>query len=144
MATHTAIIDSAAAVVRSGGIRAVYQPIVDLETGRAIGYEALARGPVGTRLEMPGPLFAAARAEGILGAFDRACREQALAEALRQGMRDDDLLFLNVEPEGLESEGVLDRLGEDRLGRVSVVVELTERALTARPSEVLAAVRWLR
>jgi EAL domain-containing protein (putative c-di-GMP-specific phosphodiesterase class I) len=144
MATHTAIIDSASAVLRSGGIRAVYQPIVELDSGRPVGYEALARGPVGSRLEMPGPLFQAARAEGILGAFDRACREHALAEALRQGLRGDDLLFLNVEPQGLGHGGVLERIGEDGLGQVSVVVELTERALAARPSEVLAAVRWLR
>ena len=39
---------------------------------------------------------------------------------------------------------MLDRFAEDRLTHVSVVVELTERALTARPREVLAAVRWLR
>ncbi len=144
MATHTAVIDSAAAVLRSGSIRAVYQPIVDLGSGRPLGYEALARGPVGSRLEMPGPLFEAARAEGILGAFDRACRERALSEALRQGLRGEDLLFLNAEPDGLRREGVLDRIAEGGLGRVSVVVELTERALTSRPSEVLAAVRWLR
>jgi EAL domain-containing protein (putative c-di-GMP-specific phosphodiesterase class I) len=144
MATHTAPSDSVSAVVRSGGIRAVYQPIVDLDTGRPVGYEALARGPVGSPLEMPDALFEAARAEGILGSFDRACREHALAEALRQGLRGDDLLFLNAEPAGLEREGVLDRMAEDGLGQVSVVVELTERALAARPAEVLAAVRWLR
>jgi EAL domain-containing protein (putative c-di-GMP-specific phosphodiesterase class I) len=144
MATHTAPSDSVSAVLRAGGIRAVYQPIVDLDTGRPVGYEALARGPVGSPLEMPDALFEAARAEGILGAFDRACREHALAEALRQGLHGDDLLFLNAEPAGLEREGILDRRVEDGLGQVSVVVELTERALAARPSEVLAAVRWLR
>jgi EAL domain-containing protein (putative c-di-GMP-specific phosphodiesterase class I) len=144
MATHTAVIDSAAAVLRSGGIRPVYQPIVDLASGRPVGYEALARGPRGSSLEMPGALFAAARAEGILGSFDRACREQALAVALRHGLSGDDLLFLNVEPDGLAQEGVLDRIGEAGLDQVSVVVELTERALASRPSEVLAAVRWLR
>lgn len=144
MATHTAMIDSASAVLRSGGIRAVYQPIVDLESGRPIGYEALTRGPAGSRLEMPEPLFDAARDEGILGSFDSACREHALAEALRQGLGGDDLLFLNVEPDGVEHEAVLDRMGEDGLGQISVVVELTERALASRPSEVLAAVRWLR
>jgi EAL domain-containing protein (putative c-di-GMP-specific phosphodiesterase class I) len=144
MHTKTAPIDSAAAMIRAGAIRAVYQPIVDLATGAAVGYEALARGPVGSPLELPGALFEAARAEGVLGAFDRACREHALAEALRQGLRGDDLLFLNVEPDGLEADGVLDRMAENRLGDVSVVVELTERALAARPSEVIAAVRWLR
>jgi EAL domain-containing protein (putative c-di-GMP-specific phosphodiesterase class I) len=144
MATHTAPSDSAAAVIRSGGIRAVYQPIVDLATGHPVGYEALARGPVGSPLEMPDALFKAAREEGIIGAFDRACRAHALAEALRQGLRGDDLLFLNVEPAGLEPEGVLDRRVVDGLDQVSVVVELTERALASRPREVLAAVRWLR
>jgi EAL domain-containing protein (putative c-di-GMP-specific phosphodiesterase class I) len=144
MATHTAIDVSASELIRDGGLRAVYQPIVDLVEGNVVGYEALARGPVGSSLEMPNELFAAAREEGILGPFDRACRAHALAEALRHGLGGDDLLFLNVEPNGLESEGVLDRNAEDGLGRVSVVVELTERALTARPSEVLAAVQWLR
>ncbi len=149
MATHTVPFStstptSATEIARSGELRAVYQPIVELGTERVIGYEALARGPVGSPLELPGPLFDAARAEGILGEFDRACRDHALAEALRCGLNGDDLLFLNVEPEGLEAKGVLDRIGEDGLEQVSVVAELTERALAARPREVLAAVRWLR
>jgi EAL domain-containing protein (putative c-di-GMP-specific phosphodiesterase class I) len=144
MATHTRIDVSASELMRNGALRVVYQPIVDLIEGSVVGYEALARGPIGSSLEMPDELFAAARREGILGPFDRACRAHALAEALRQGLGGDDLLFLNVEPNGLESEGVLDQIAEDGLERVSVVVELTERALTARPSEVLAAVQWLR
>lgn len=144
MATQTAPLTSASSIVRAGELRTVYQPIVELATDRVVGYEALARGPLGSPLELPGPLFEAARAEGILGDFDQACRERALAEALSGGLNGDDLLFLNVEPEGLEREGVLDRIGEDGLGQVSVVVELTERALAQRPREVLAAVRWLR
>ena len=40
------------AVLRAG-VRAVYQPIVELETGRTIAYEALARGPEGSPLESP-------------------------------------------------------------------------------------------
>ena len=93
---------------------------------------------------MPDDLFAVARTEGVIGSLDRACRGTALANALAAGIESDDLLFLNVEPSGLDEDGVLDRANEDQLGHVSVVVELTERALTARPREVLAAVRWLR
>jgi EAL domain-containing protein (putative c-di-GMP-specific phosphodiesterase class I) len=144
MATYTSRSDTAAGVMRSGALQMLYQPIVDLAGQDVIGYEALARGPVGSPLESPAELFGAAHREGILAVFDRACREQALAEAPECGLGADDLLFLNVEPAGLEKEGILDRIGEDGLGRVSVVVELTERALAARPSEVLAAVRWLR
>ena len=144
MATYTSPSDTAAGVMRSGALRMLYQPIVELAGEDVIGYEALARGPVGSPFEHPAELFGAVRREGILGDFDRACREQALTEAPECGLDADDLLFLNVEPAGLEQEGILDRIGEDGLGRVSVVVELTERALASRPSEVLAAVRWLR
>jgi EAL domain-containing protein (putative c-di-GMP-specific phosphodiesterase class I) len=72
MATHTAIDVSAFALMREGGLRAVYQPIVDIVDGGVVGYEALARGPSGSSLEMPNELFAAAREEGILGPFDHA------------------------------------------------------------------------
>jgi EAL domain-containing protein (putative c-di-GMP-specific phosphodiesterase class I) len=144
MAVHSPLTDTAHGLMRSDSLRTLYQPIVDLADGHVAGYEALARGPVGSPLEMPATLFGAATEEGILGAFDRACRGVAIRGALEAGLDGDDYLFLNVEPAGLEAHGVLDRIGEDGLGRLSVVVELTERALASRPSEVLAAVRWLR
>jgi EAL domain-containing protein (putative c-di-GMP-specific phosphodiesterase class I) len=131
-------------LLATGGLRAVFQPIVELRTGTTIGYEALARGPRGSKLEMPDELFALALEEGVLERLDRECRSCALSSAVAAGLRGDDLLFLNVEPAGLNEGGVLDHMHEDRLSDVSVVVELTERALTARPREVLAAVRWLR
>jgi EAL domain-containing protein (putative c-di-GMP-specific phosphodiesterase class I) len=135
---------TAASLLAGGGIRSVYQPIVDLAGGRPVGYEALARGPVGSSLEMPASLFVAAEEEGILGTFDRACRGVALAGAIDAGLGEDELLFLNAEPAGLGEGGVLDRIAESGLSRLSVVVELTERALASRPREVLATVRWLR
>jgi EAL domain-containing protein (putative c-di-GMP-specific phosphodiesterase class I) len=131
-------------LLTQGGLRAHFQPIVNLEDRRLVGYEALARGPVGSPLEMPDDLFGAAREAGVLEQLDRACRSCAIAGALEAGLSDDDLLFLNVEPAGLGEGGVLDHADEDELAHISVVVELTERALTARPKEVLAAVRWLR
>lgn len=131
-------------LMESGGLRAVFQPIVDLRSGRVVGREALARGPVGSELEMPGPLFASAIADGVLAEFDRACREVALSTATSSGLFGRDLLFLNVEPAGLDLEGVLDPVDEGTLADVAVVMELTERALASRPSEVLSAVAWLR
>jgi EAL domain-containing protein (putative c-di-GMP-specific phosphodiesterase class I) len=136
--------NAAASVIEGIGLRAVYQPIVDLATEAVVGYEALARGPVGSPLEMPIDLFAAARAEGRQGELDRACRKVAIEGAIAGGLGAEDLLFINVEPDGLDAGGVLDRLADHHLESVQVVVEFTERTLTARPAEVLAAVRWLR
>ena len=54
----------------------MFQPIVELDTGRVVAYEALARGPEGP-LERPDLLFAAARTAGRLAELDEACRAAA-------------------------------------------------------------------
>jgi protein tyrosine phosphatase (PTP) superfamily phosphohydrolase (DUF442 family) len=35
------------AVIRNGGVTSLFQPIVELDSGRVVAYEALARGPEG-------------------------------------------------------------------------------------------------
>ena len=65
----------------TSAVRSVFQPIVDLDTGSVVAYEALARGPQGP-LEDPGRLFAAAREQGLLAELDEACR----AAAFRSGV----------------------------------------------------------
>lgn len=42
-------------------LRTVFQPIFRLATAEVLGYEALLRGPVGSAMETPAALFAAAR-----------------------------------------------------------------------------------
>ncbi len=128
------------------GVRAVYQPIVHLDSAEVVGYEALSRGPQGSPLESPAALFAAARDEGRVAELDWACRKAALQGALTHGLRPPAALFVNVEPDVLglppdaETADVLRRADQ----RLSVFVEVTERALTLRPAELLAAVEDLR
>ncbi len=127
-------------------LRAFFQPIVDLERGVTVGFEALARGPEGSNLERPDHLFAAARAGERLADLDRACRRAALDGARRRNLRPPLTLFVNIEPEAVGPDG--DGRGIEVAGLaqdgIRVVGEITERALTSRPAELLQAVEGAR
>jgi EAL domain-containing protein (putative c-di-GMP-specific phosphodiesterase class I) len=146
----TAILQEAARaaelreILEAGLIRSLYQPIVDLDTREVVGYEALARGPVGSALERPDLLFEAARGAGLLAELEWACRAAAVQGALDARLR--NTLFVNVEPSLLDTP-VPDALSElfSRATReLDVVIELTERALTDKPAEVVARVQAMR
>ncbi len=122
-------------------IEPVYQPLVDLYSDDVVGYEALARGPRG-ELERPDRLFAAARREGRLADLDSVCRRQAVARAYAAGMRSPSTLFVNVEPEAIGMGGHRD--ADDLPGDMRVIAEITERALTSRPAELLRMVERVR
>ena len=138
--------DALASLLTGGGIRAVYQPIVELATGAVVGYEALARGPQGSALERPDLLFAAAAEAGRTAELDWRCRTAALAGADAAGLESPYTLFVNVEPAALGGDAPADfaALAARLAGRLSVVVEFTERALTAHPARLLAAAETVR
>ncbi|WP_369135416.1 EAL domain-containing protein [Modestobacter sp. I12A-02662] len=133
------------AVLDDGAVTSLFQPIVDLDDGRVVAYEALARGPEGP-LRAPDTLFAAARAAGCLPELDQACRSAALRGAVASGLLAPLTVFVNVEPDALD-EAPLAALfpGVDELpGDLRVVLEITERALAARPAELLRTVARVR
>src|SRR5918995_6338670 len=132
-------------VLRNGTVRSVFQPIVELDTGRVVAYEALARGPQGP-LERPDQLFAAAREAGRLAELDAACRNAALTGALAAGLAAPLTLFVNVEPEVLDRAPMEELLGiaQSAPGGLRVVLEITERALATRPAELLRTVERVR
>ena len=113
----------------------VFQPLVDLESGRVVAYEALARGPRGGLLEQPAALFAVAREADRLAELDSLCRSRAVALAREAELPAGLGLFVNVEPDALAG----DRAGDlEAPADVRPFAEITERALTARPAELLA------
>ena len=148
-ARRTITLGGAAGVAQVLATRAVvpvFQPIVDLASGAVRGYEALARGPEGSALERPDLLFQAARDAGRLAELDWLCRLRAVEAADASALASPLSLFINVEAETAGSPPPDDLADEyNRLtARPSIVWEITERALTARPAELLRRVEELR
>jgi EAL domain-containing protein (putative c-di-GMP-specific phosphodiesterase class I) len=128
------------------GIRSIYQPIVRLADRRVIAYEALARGPAGSPLELPETLFATARREGLETTLDWECWRAALRGGLEGGIGPERALFVNVEPSSAASwvPEIGDPLLEDALERFPLVVELTERALPNHTTDLIPLAEDLR
>ncbi|MET0600682.1 MAG: diguanylate cyclase [Baekduia sp.] len=133
-------------VLAEGAITAVYQPIVELGSGETLGYEALARGPEGSPLHRPDRLFAAATAAGRVVELDWACRVVAVRGALEAGLGRSLALFLNCESVALGTPCPTEHLPlwERAQRELDLVVEITERAVTARPAELVRVVAGAR
>lgn len=139
---HSAVL---AELLRGDDLRADYQPLIELATEQVVGYEALIRGPEGSPLERPDDLFAAARAADRLGELDWACRAAAVRGALEGGLPTPLRLFINAEPEALGLP-CPERHREvwARASELDLVVEITERALTARPADLMHSLEEFR
>jgi diguanylate cyclase (GGDEF)-like protein len=107
---------------REDAIVPVFQPLLELATGRVAGYEALARMPDGP-FRPPDQWFNQAHRAGLGPALEAA----ALRAALRAPARPErTFLALNVSPGALLSHEVRRALPEDLSG---IVIELTEHEL---------------
>jgi EAL domain-containing protein (putative c-di-GMP-specific phosphodiesterase class I) len=117
-------------ILMQGSIVSVYEPIVGLSDRVPIGYEALARGPIGTGLETPVALFAAAAEGDLTFELDVLCRRRALRGAC--GIDPGSKLFLNILPSSiydpdfteLRIRRALEELG---IGPANLVLEISER-----------------
>ena len=123
-------------------VRVVFQPIVALESGEVVGMEAFARGPEGTILEHPAPLFAAARRAGRLAELDWVARAAAFEAFTRAGLPAALSLCVNVEPESLGTPCPADLV--EAVSRAEsllrVFVEVDDHALAADPAGLVVAV----
>lgn len=121
------------------GIRAVYQPIVELATGEVVGVEALSRFP-DSQLRPPDLWFADAARIGMAGQLEQTAVVHALG-GLRH-LPDDRYLSLNLSPGAITTGGLRPLLGRVPLHRI--VIEITEHAAVDDYDQVGALLRPFR
>ncbi|MCW2496981.1 EAL domain-containing protein [Jatrophihabitans sp.] len=126
-------------VLDAEAIDVLFQPVVELATGRIVGYEAVSRGPVGSAFESADALLAAARAAGVVTELDWTCRALAI-RAIRAADADPRLTwFLNVEPAGLTAPCPPHLLPDLQWAqhRLKVVFEIVERELESHVAALI-------
>lgn len=118
-----------------GRVRAMYQPVVDLRSGKCVGAEALARWVMdGGDIVPPDEFIPIAEREGLMPEVTLAVLANPLKE-LRPLLTQEQRLSinLNVSPEDLKADrfvqSLADRLAASGLTERSIKLEITERAL---------------
>jgi len=123
-----AALDDFDRLLKEGRVRTLFQPIVSLSDGTVFGYEALSRGPIGTRLESADALFKTAAQRGVAAQLERICRFKAIANA--SAIPPGCFLFLNISARVFEERNEAlsaDVVDQNRLGQGRIVLEITEK-----------------
>ncbi len=128
-----------------------YQPIVELASGRVMGFEALmrwehpVRGMVG-----PGTFISLAEESGAIIEMGRWLAEQAIAQlALWQAHTAERLsMSINVSPRQLEDRDLVDILAESLarhgIAPEQLIIELTETMIVGRSNPLVAQLDAMR
>ena len=130
------------AVIEANSLRPVYQPIVELTTGRVVAYEGLVRVPKESTFAHTGAMFDAAEIAGRVADLDRAALDVVLRGA--HDLPEWVSLSVNISPRTLEAAefnastflAILRRHG---MAPSRVTLELTERESIRDPDRLRAA-----
>jgi DNA-binding NarL/FixJ family response regulator len=131
-------IERIQSVMKSGGPEMVFQPIFDLESGSAVGVEALARFPDGRR--SPSVWFSEAAELGLTLDLELSAVRAALAWC--EKLPENAWLALNVSPETVCSHELGSLLREARGQRI--VLEMTEHSPVPDYDALILALERLR
>jgi diguanylate cyclase (GGDEF)-like protein len=130
MAIDASSAAAVAEVIARSQLRPVYQPIVELATGRVIGFEGLIRPIPPAPFIDPGSLFTAAAASGHLLALDLTCVETIVAGA--RDLAPEFHLSVNLTPATIEAPefstaSLLSILARQDFPPERLIIELTEQ-----------------
>jgi EAL domain-containing protein (putative c-di-GMP-specific phosphodiesterase class I)/GGDEF domain-containing protein len=131
-------------IIRGGSVRTLFQPVVELDTRRIVGHEALSRGPRGSLFETPRTMFALSDRVGISDELDHLCFEAALVASVDLGER--GKLFMNVCDQSLGGgavprDALASTLKRHGFSPSDVVLEVSERSAGGDPAAFVARLR---
>jgi EAL domain-containing protein (putative c-di-GMP-specific phosphodiesterase class I) len=131
-------------IIEGSAVRMLFQPVVELQSRRVLGYEALARGPENSAFEMPGAMFNLSTEVGASADLDRVCRQAAFRESAAVGGGGN--LFVNIWPGSLDDpewgNGAAESIGEREGWRV--VLEVSERGVGPDPHKFVRSLTKLK
>jgi EAL domain-containing protein (putative c-di-GMP-specific phosphodiesterase class I) len=109
-----------------------YQPILRMQEGTIMGFEALSRGPRGSGLESAKELFEAAEKHGLRVELDRLCRRRALLSSAR--IPSNAKIFVNTLPATMRDphfrdKALIDFLDKAQVAPDRIVIEITEQEI---------------
>jgi len=136
--------DSVADTLRAGAcFRSVKQPILDLLTGKTVGYEFLSRTNIGG-FEMPADFFNFSMENNILSVVDQRCLEIALAAA--GGVSPDTEKHVNLFPSTMAElqPGQFNKLFPPVSLCGAYCVEVSEQQILGDPSYLIPVVQELK
>lgn len=116
-------------IIEGRELSALFQPIINMQTGSVVGYEGLIRGPSDSPLHSPLNLFKVARANGLSAQVEHLCRHVVLERFAALELP--GKLFLNVSPESLLASDIhhgktLGYIHGAGIHPDRVIIELTE------------------
>ncbi len=130
-AEKTRQIEELRTIIHQEKITTLFQPILEIESKRIIGYEVFCRGPEG-RLKDPQTLYNLAIEGDLVWQLDRLCRKKALLNA--KNLKANQLLFINISPRAVgdpelrkTAESLL--LLPHKLTPDRIVFEISERSM---------------
>jgi diguanylate cyclase (GGDEF)-like protein len=128
----SAKINAVRQLLEAGDVAVAFQPIVLLDDGTILAYEALMRPPAAYGLTGPQEVFDIAEKLGRAPELDQVCRRAIFARA--HELPSSVLLFINVTPQSLDharfsSDTLMAEMEEAGIDPGRVVWEITERSI---------------